>query len=345
MYKQFPKRNILATITALVVALHGGAVLAQEKPVTLKLAHWVPPTHVLAAGSLAQWMKSVEAASGGSIKFMVFPAGQLGKPTDHYDLAKDGIADIGWANPGMSAGRFPVFGLAQLPMLVGDSRGGSKAVTEWYRGYADKEMGDVKFCLAHMMYGSMIHSKEKVVHPADLKGMKIRPSSSAEATLIRLAGGSPIPGANPQAREMIDRGVADGTTGVPASQIAFGVDKAVKYHLAVQISQPTWALVMNKAKYASLSARQKKAIDDNCTPDAAYKFAEPLYNAEHKGVAELQKHNTVTMPTPALNAEWKSLAADVKTEWAREVAATGTDANVAYDSFMALVNKYGAQIK
>ena len=339
------KHNAILPVLAMAALLSVTPVRAQEHTVTLKLAHWVPPTHVLAAESLAQWMKSVETASGGSIKFAVFPAGQLGKPADHYDIAKDGIADIAWANPGMSPGRFPVFGLAQLPMLVGDSRGGSRAVTEWYRNYADKEMGDVHFCLAHMMYGSMIYTKNKVVHPKDLAGMKIRPSSSAEATLIKLAGGSAVPGANPQAREMIDRGVADGTTGVPASQIAFGVDKAVKYALAVQISQPTWALVMNKAKYASLSPRQKKAIDDNCTPDAAEKFATPLYNAEHKGVAELQKRIDVTMPTPALNAEWKTAAADVKTEWAKEVASKGIDANVAYDSFMRLVTKYGAQIK
>lgn len=340
--KPFKTPLVLSATFACLFALRAWA---QETPVTLKLAHWVPPTHVLAAEALPQWMKAVEAASGGSIKFAVFPAGQLGKPADHYDLAKDGIADIGWANPGMSAGRFPIFAVSQLPMLVGDSRGGSQAVTEWYRAYQDKEMGDVKLCLAHMMYGSMLHTKAKVVNPEDLKGMKIRPSSSAEATLIRMAGGSAVPGANPQAREMIERGVADGTTGVPASQIAFGVDKAVKYHLAVQISQPTWVLVMNKARYASMSPRQKRAIDDNCTPEAAYRFAEPLYKVEHAGVAELQKRNEVTLPTAAINEKWRLMSIDVKTEWAKEVASRNVDANTVFDGFMKSVVKHQAQIK
>ena len=334
----------LLVLSATFAHLIGTPARAQETPVTLKLAHWVPPNHVLAAEAIPQWIKAVEAASGGSIKVNVFPAGQLGKPGDHYDLAKDGIADIAWANPGLSAGRFPIFAVSQLPMLVGDSRGGSQAMTEWYRAYEGKEMADVKLCLAHMMYGSMLHTKAKVVNPEDLKGMKIRPSSSAEATLIRLAGGSAVPGANPQAREMIERGVADGTTGVPASQIVFGVDKAVKYHLAVQISQPTWALVINKDKYAAMSPRQKKAIDDNCTPEAAYRFAEPIYKVEHAGVSELEKRNQVTMPTPAINAKWGAIAADVKTEWAREVASRNVDANVVYDGFMKSVAKYKAQI-
>jgi TRAP-type transport system periplasmic protein len=339
------KRTPLALVLAVSACLQGSIALAQEAPVTLKFAHWVPPTHVLATQAIPNWISAIEAASGGTIKFATFPAGQLGKPTDHYDLAKDGIADVAWVNPGLNAGRFPVFAVAQLPMLVGDSVGGSKAMTEWYRGYEAQEMGDVKVCLAHMMYGSMLHTKRKVVDPQDLKGMKIRPSSSAEATLIRLAGGSAVPGANPQAREMIDRGVADGTTGVPGSQIAFGVDKAVKYHLAVQLSQPTWVLVMNKNKYASLSPRQKKAIDDNCTPDAAARFAEPMFKFEHAGVAELQKVNQVTMPTPAIYAKWKALAVDVKIEWAKEVAARNIDANRAYDTFMKTVAKHQAQIK
>lgn len=339
-------RSILNTLClATLVAVSSASTVAQETPITLKLAHWVPPTHVLATEAIPQWMKAVEAASGGSLRFTVFPAGQLGKPTDHYDLARDGIADVAWANPGMNAGRFPVFAVTQLPMLVGDSRGGSQAVTEWYRAYEAKEMGDVKLCLAHMMYGSMLHTKAKVVYPEDLKGMKIRPSSSAEATLIKLAGGSAIPGANPQAREMIERGVADGTTGVPASQIVFGVDRAVKYHLALQLSQPTWALVINKDKYAAMSPRQKKAIDDNCTPEAAYRFAEPLYRVEQAGVPELQKRNQVTHPNEAITAKWKSLAADVKVEWAKEVAGRNLDANVAYDTFMRSVNKYNAQIR
>ena len=44
-----------------------------------------------------------------------------------------------------------------------------------------------------------LYTKKPVRKLEDLKGMKIRPSSSAEATLIRMAGGSAVPGANPQA--------------------------------------------------------------------------------------------------------------------------------------------------
>src|ERR1700704_4943461 len=46
---------------------------AQDKPVDLKLSHWVPPTHPLQK-AMEAWGNSVKVASGGSISFAVFPA-------------------------------------------------------------------------------------------------------------------------------------------------------------------------------------------------------------------------------------------------------------------------------
>jgi hypothetical protein len=60
----------------------------------------------------------VEAASKGSIKIAFFPAQQLGKAADHYDMARDGIADMAYVNPGYQAGRFPIIAAGELPFLV-----------------------------------------------------------------------------------------------------------------------------------------------------------------------------------------------------------------------------------
>jgi hypothetical protein len=42
--------------------------------------------------------------SGGTI----FPAEQLGKAFDHYDMAHDGIADVTWVSPGYQPGRLVI---------------------------------------------------------------------------------------------------------------------------------------------------------------------------------------------------------------------------------------------
>lgn len=84
--------------------------LADDKPIELKISHWVPPSHPLQA-AIQDWADSVTADSHGSITSVIFPAEQLGKAFDHYDMARDGIADIAYVNPGYQPGRFPIIAL------------------------------------------------------------------------------------------------------------------------------------------------------------------------------------------------------------------------------------------
>src|SRR5437763_14484968 len=121
--------------------------LAQDKTIELKLSHWVPPTHPLQK-AMEDWSASVEKASNGTIKSKIFPAQQLGKAFDHYDMARAGIADLPYVNPGYQPGRFPIIGAGELPFLMSDATGGSHALHAWYRETVGKEMTDVKICLA-----------------------------------------------------------------------------------------------------------------------------------------------------------------------------------------------------
>ncbi len=106
--------------------------LAQDKTVTLKMSSWVPPAHPLNPALIA-WASDIEKQSGGTIKAILFPSEQLGKAFDHYDMARDGIADVAYVNPGYQPGRFPIIAAGELPFLIGNAKGGSAAFDEWYR--------------------------------------------------------------------------------------------------------------------------------------------------------------------------------------------------------------------
>jgi TRAP-type C4-dicarboxylate transport system substrate-binding protein len=86
---------------AAAMAAIAPAAFAQE--VTLRLSHWVPATIAPAAAGIEPWARSVEEASDGRIEIQIFPAQQIGAAPDHYDMARDGIADITWVNPGYTA--------------------------------------------------------------------------------------------------------------------------------------------------------------------------------------------------------------------------------------------------
>ena len=212
MIFRFPKLKTLAMAAACSVALVAPpAAQAQDKPVILKLSSWVPAQHALNP-ALAAWAESLKKASGGSISATLFPGEQLGKAFDHYDMARDGIADVAYVNPGYQPGRFPIFAAASLPFQVANAKGGSAAVDAWYRAYAAKEMKDVQFCFAFVHDPGSLHSRKKVVLPGDIKNMKVRPATSTIGQMITTLGGTNVQASAPESRDMIERGVADANT-------------------------------------------------------------------------------------------------------------------------------------
>jgi len=309
--------------------LVGGATgaLAQDKTFELKLSHWVPPSHPLQK-ALEEWGASVEKDSGGTIKYKVYPAQQLGKAFDHYDMARDGIADLTYINPGYQPGRFPIIGAGELPFLMTNAKGGTQALDAWYRKYADKEMKDVKFCLAFVHDPGAFHSRsKKIVVPGDIKGMKVRPAHATMATFVTMLGGTNVQAAAPEVRDILEKGVADAVTFPWGSVPLFGIDKVTKYHLDMPLYVTTFAFVFNKAKYNEMSATQKKVIDNHCTPQWALKVAAPWADFEHAGIAKIKAEagHEVYEPSAAQVAEWKRAAEPLEKTWADNVRKTGGD--------------------
>ena len=91
-----------------------GTASAQDKTFELKLSHWVPPSHPLQK-AIEDWGDDIQKASNGTITYKIYPAQQLGKAFDHYDMARDGIADFVYVNPGYQPGRFPIIAAGELP--------------------------------------------------------------------------------------------------------------------------------------------------------------------------------------------------------------------------------------
>ncbi len=307
------------------------AALAQEKTFELKLSHWVPPSHPLQK-ALEEWGASVERDSGGTIHYKVYPSQQLGKAFDHYDMARDGIADLTYINPGYQPGRFPIIAAGELPFLMSNAKGGSVALDAWYRKYAAKEMKDVKFCLAFVHDPGAIHSvNKKVMVPADIKGMKIRPAQGTIAEFVTLLGGNNVQASAPEVRDVLSKGVADAVTFPWGSIILFGIDKVTKYHMNVPLYTTTFAFVFNKTKYNEMSARQKKVIDNHCTSEWAAKVATPWADFEHAGIAKLEAepgHEVYDISRAQL-AEWRKAAAPLEAKWAEGAKKAGVDPELA----------------
>ena len=314
---------------------------AQDKAVVLKLSSWVPAQHPLNP-SLQAWADDIKKASNGSITASLFPSEQLGKAFDHYDMARDGIADFAYVNPGYQPGRFPIMAGASLPFLFANGKGGTAAIDNWYRNYAAKEMKDVKFCFAFVHDPGTFHARKKVTLPTDIKGMKVRPATSTIAQMITSLGGTNVQSSAPEARDMLERGVADAITFPWGSIGLFGIDKVVSYHMDVPLYVTPFVWAMNRDKYDTLSSGQKKVIDDHCTTEWAEKVATPWADFEFGGrakMAAIPGHEVYKLSADQLTA-WKIAVAPGEAQWAEGVKKAGQDPKAVMDALKASLTKY-----
>ncbi|MBP1844903.1 TRAP-type C4-dicarboxylate transport system substrate-binding protein [Rhizobium petrolearium] len=321
---------------------------AQAAEVELTLSHWVPATHMLQAGGMEPWAKSINEASGGRINITIYPASQLGAAPDHYDMARDGIVDIGFINPGYQPGRFPILAAGEIPFLISDAKSGSRALDEWYRQYSAKEMSDVYVCMVHVHDPGTLHgTKGPIQVPADLKGKNIRPAHATMARLVSSLGAASVQVPAGEMRELISKGAADMTASPWNSIYTFGLQDVTKHHLDMPFYVTTFAFVMNKAKIDGLEPQDRKVIDDHCTSEWAEKMASKWADAEAAGRQKMidAGGHTFYKPTPDEVNLWKQATASLEGEWAAAATKAGIEAKSAWASLAETLKKYDANVK
>ena len=313
---------------AILAILGAGAspARAADPTVNLKISLWVPPQHPLVQ-SVRDWAADMTKESGGTITATIFPAEQLGKAFDHYDMVRDGIADVAYVSPGYQPGRFPIANAPQLPFILTNGKGASAAVDEWYAAYAPKEMADTHFCMAYVADPGTLHSKTKIVMPSDVRGLKVRPAQETAAQIVTTLGGTNVQASIAEARDIISRGVANAITDFWNSQFLFGINDVTKFHIDFPLYTSFYVMPFNQGTYDGMTAAQKAVVDHHCTPQWAEKVATPWADYEHAGRELTQKTpgQTVVELTPEQLEAWKQAVAPVTQQWEQGVRRTGQD--------------------
>ena len=321
---RFRLAGLLVAIAFIVLGM--APVWAVDAVITLKVSLWIPPAHPLTPATRV-WGDSIERASGGTIKVVIFPSEQLGKAFDHYNMTRDGIADIAYVNPGYEPGRFPIVGLAQIPFTFEDAHRGTQAFDAWYRAYAAREMKETHFCFGFIHDPGSFHSRRRIGGPEDIKGMKIRPAQSTIGQMVTLLGGTNVQASAPESRDMLERGVADAITFPWGSIFLFGIDKVVKFHMDAPLYTSAFTYSMNADKYAAMSPAQKAVMDAHCTAEWAERVAGPWADFEAAGREKMRTapgHEVYALTAEQLSA-WKKVVEPLRAAWAESVRKAGGD--------------------
>ncbi|HYH23159.1 MAG TPA: TRAP transporter substrate-binding protein [Azospirillum sp.] len=307
---------------------------ARAEPVTLKVAHFLPPTSPAQKQVIEPWCERLGQETGGQVKCQIFPAMQLGgTPGQLVDQVKNGIADVVWTAPGYSAGRFPVIEAMELPFVVRDALSGSKAAWAFYEQHARKEFDAYKVLAVHVDGGVAFHTAGRsVASPESPKGLKLRASTRMVSKTLAALGAVPVNMPPAQVTEAIAKGVVDGAMGAWEVVTPTKLHEVTKFHTDPPAGQPYYsttvlALLMNKPRYEGLPADLKAAVDRNSGPALVEAFGRTWDAATvATRTLVLAQGGTITQQTPADYEAMRAAARAVEEEWVKDMTGKGIDA-------------------
>ncbi|WP_066704699.1 TRAP transporter substrate-binding protein [Celeribacter ethanolicus] len=258
--KRLTQAGLLA-ITTLLTPL-----AAQAADVTLALSSWLPPRHPIVVNAIKPWAKDVEQVTEGRVSIRVLGK-PLGSPPAHFDMARDGVADITYGLHSFTQDdRFKGSLLGQFSFIGDDAVTSSKAFwTVYTEDLNAREEHEGTHLLGLFTHGpGLLHNnKHRLETPADVEGLKIRVPSSYVGTLVDDLGGTSLFMSSTEVYEKLSRGVIDGVAFTYEALTAFNLADDVKYSMTVPggVYNTTWFLVVNEDQWNSISPEDRAAID------------------------------------------------------------------------------------
>ena len=320
------RRTLLASMMATVAA---PAVLrlarADAPAVMFKLHHYFSSVSGGHERFLAPWARKVEAESAGRIRIDIFPSMQLGgAPAQLLDQARDGLADIVWAVPSSTPGRFAKIEAFELPFVLSRrALVNSRAIEDYAASNLQDEFREIHpICFSCRDHG-VVHASRTVKSIENLKGLRLHVPN-------RLAG------------HAID-GCLDPWDVLPGLKLL----DALKNHTDFAesgLSTATFVLAMNKAAYERLP-RDLKAVIDSNAGQAAAGMAGAMWDLEAKAVTDMvrDRGDPITMLTAEEVAHWRKATEPVIVAWQKQMKERKLDGGKLIATVQALLAKYAGE--
>ena len=325
---------------------------AQGQEVTLRVHFYVPAAAPIARNFVVPWTKAIESESNGRIKFELYPSMQLGgTPSQLFDQAKDGVADIVLALPGGTPGRFPKAEAIELPFIAGNAEQSSQAAWEFYEKHLKDEFDGVQMLAAFTHSPGVLHVKGKGVHKLeDMRGLKLRGPSRLVNRLLETLGATPVGMPMPAVPDALSKGVIDGTL-IPWEVVApLRVHEIVKTHTEFSGNRSLYVgfliLAMNQKRYDSLPPDLKAILAKHSGLDVSKRAGSVVDAADQVAIrAAKKRNNEILVLDPAETGRWKEVSDKVYEGWVADMKGKGVDGQALIDDFKAIMSNHAGPVK
>jgi TRAP-type transport system periplasmic protein len=345
------RRTFLTSVMASAAAAPALLQLARADtpPITLKLHHSFSAVSGPHERFLVPWARKVEAESGGRIRIDIFPSMQLGgAPAQLFDQARDGVAEIAWAAPGATPGRFAKVEAFELPFLLSRrALVNSRAIEDFAAANLRDEFREVRALGFSCRDHGVLHANRAIAAIADLKGLRLHVPNRLAGEAARALGAAAVTVPLPQipmalAGHVIEA-CLDPWDAVPALRLG-EVLKAHTDFAESALSSSTFMLVMNRAAYDRLP-RDLKAVVDNNSGQVAAGMAGAMWDLEARAVANMARDrgDTVTLIAADELAPWRKATEPVIAAWRKQAKERRFDGGKLIASIAALLAKYASE--
>jgi TRAP-type C4-dicarboxylate transport system substrate-binding protein len=325
---------------AAVAAVASVASAAQAQTV-LRFSNWLPPTHHVVTEMVQPWAADVEKATEGRVKLQVLPA--LGAPPAHFDLVKNGVADVAFGVHGYTPNRFKLTEMSELPFTTDHAVVNSLAYWRTYQKhfakYNEHEGAHLLGLWTNGPY--QLFTKANAFTSLDaVNGIKIRIPGPTVERIAKALGMTPISSPLTEAYEQISRGVIQGMFQQKETVIAFNMTQ----HMPVASFVPggfahsSQFMVMNEAKWKALEPRDRDAIAKLSGEAMVKRFAAVWEAKEAAALAKFAETGVkVTNVEGKLLDELRGKLQFVTDEWLAEATKKAPEAAPALNEYKAAI--------
>jgi TRAP-type transport system periplasmic protein len=319
-------RIVRTSLALAALASLSATAVAQE----LRLSTFVPPVHVIYREIIMPWAEEVAKATNGQVKVTLYPSMQLGgKPPELFRQTADGVVDLSFTLPGYTSPAFPRTQMIELPGLKEDGLAATNMMWDLLDPYLAPEYQGTKVIALWGAEDAGLMSRGKAIRSMDdLKGLRMRAPSAAQAKQLEVMGAVPIAAPITQVYPGLERGTMDGAM-VPFTTILdFRLGEVAK---GFTISGPifgrsSFLIAMNKKKYDSLPSAARAAIDKLSGRQLSLKATEVYIKRAEQAVESVRgKADVYELPKSEQDRITKTLRPIID-EWIKEMEGKGVPA-------------------
>lgn len=301
------------------------ALACAEPRFTLRISHFVAPTHRLQSDFLLPWARDIEARTQGAVAFQISAANSsLGQAQNQLDQCLNGVVDIAFGLCGLPRGRMPRSMLIETPFMVESAEAGARTLWRLYPTLLADDYQGIKPLLLMTHNPGGLHTRQRVERPEDLRGLRIRTPSPTVSLMLSTLGAVPVGMPPTLAYENMQKGVIDGAAFPWDSVASFRIDEVARFHFDARIYIAAFWFGINRRKFDSLPAEIRAAIEA-ASGDALLPKLQGWWDAwdDAGRFAARARGNTVIVPDEPTRAAWRRAVAPVQNKALAEAEAEG----------------------